>query len=366
MANLYRINKQGEPHGWIVVYRIHFRDGTHARKKKFSRQRVKAQIYLKEASDLETRSRSRELSRHDVIVFKNLGYLNDEEAARITAEPLPSTSSWNELAKKYEDWSRVHCRRETHTNSIYRLNRVVSDFKHTVPGEVSTDDVRSWIEKRLNEAAAATVRKELTVLRKLLDYAGGENPARTVSPPRTGKKRIPRPFYHNELQAFFVALRRRRKYFYGYLVPAIMIYLYAGLRPSEILRLRLSDVRAGKFLIHGATKTGEVRSVDIHPKLEVYVRACLRRGGPWLIGGEKEMISNSFGRYVRLVIKDAGLKEVTPYSLRHTWISALLRKSGDIRYTMEKAGHKQLSTTLGYLHVVPSKSSPIKDIDFGD
>ena len=364
MSNLYKITK---PPGWEVVYRVHFRDGTYANKRKFARKKAKAQILLKEASELEARSRSRDISKDDILTFRNLGYLTDKEAAKVSAEPLPSTSSWNELRKRYEDWSRAHCRRETHINSAYRLDRVISCFERMSPGEITADDVRLWIERRLYEAAAATVRKELTTLRKLLDYAGGGlNPARQVKPPHAGRKRIPRPFYRSELPAFFLSLRRWRKYLYGYLPAAAMIYLYAGLRPSEIIRLRPSDVRAGKLLIHGATKTGEVRSVDIHRKLDVYIRACLRRGGEWLIGGDRQMVSNSLGRYIRLVIKDAGLKEVTPYSLRHTWISALLRKSGDIRYVMDKAGHRQLSTTLGYLHVVPSKSSPIRDLDFDD
>ena len=54
----------------------------------------------------------------------------------------------------------------------------------------------------------------------------------------------------------------------------------------------------------------------------------------------------------------------TPYSLRHTFVTNLLRSSNDLRYTMDRAGHKRLSTTTRYLHVIESKESPLKKMKF--
>ncbi|MBI5327575.1 MAG: tyrosine-type recombinase/integrase [Deltaproteobacteria bacterium] len=51
--------------------------------------------------------------------------------------------------------------------------------------------------------------------------------------------------------------------------------------------------------------------------------------------------------------------------LRHTFISNLLHSSLDLRYTMDKAGHKRLATTTRYLHVIESKESPLKKMRFG-
>mgnify|MGYP001573380125 CR=1 FL=1 len=361
MAHLYHIKN----HGWRIKYRVYFPDGTHKDKIRLFQKKAVAQLVLKDAAELESRSRARSLSNSELLFFLNQKFMARDEADRLSSKPLSVSMTWNELVKNYEDWSRANCRPATHAGNCSKLNQVISFFKDVSPSDVGAKEVEGFLQKRLAEVKAATVRKELTVLRKLLDRLGGENPARKMAQPKIKERRIPRAFYPEELAVFLKALEKRKRFLRGYLVPATMTYLCAGLRPSEIVRLTSEDVRGERILVHGETKTGEARSVEVHPALLPHIRACKKRGGPWLFGGKKQLIANSLGREIRRTIKSVGLTGVTPYSLRHTFISALLRESGDIRYTMDKAGHRQLSTTLGYLHVLPSKNSPIKKIDFG-
>ncbi len=150
-----------------------------------------------------------------------------------------------------------------------------------------------------------------------------------------------------------------------------MTYLYAGLRPTEIINLTPKDVnlKIGKITVQGKdgvrTKTGRARTVEIHPKLVVYLESCLRRGGKYVFGGDERLNPDSVSRAIRKVIEDTGRKGLTPYSLRHTFITALLRSGADIREVQARAGHRRLSTTMRYLHVAPSEN-PVKRIKFKD
>ena len=53
---------------------------------------------------------------------------------------------------------------------------------------------------------------------------------------------------------------------------------------------------------------------------------------------------------------------IAPYSLRHTFVTEFLRAGADLRYAMDKASHRRLSTTTMYLHSIESEDSPVKRI----
>ncbi len=351
--------------GWQIRYRVYLLDGKEIVKVRWAKNKSKAMAIYTDVTKLEPMSRQGALTREEAVYILNKGYVDEKEVALLTKARIAGESGWNVLRKKYEDWSRAHCRKSTHAVNMLRIGKVIEYVEGKDPGEFTEDDAKLYIQKRKGSGAKDwTVRHEQIVLRKLLDYLGGENPARKVPLIQAKDETIPRVFTRDELAKFMWLVKNRKALLRGYLGPVTLTYLYAGLRPSELARLTPRDIKAGKILIQGATKTGRPRSVEIHPKLAPHINACLRKGGEFLFGGDTQLRPETIGMTLRRILSEAKITGVSPYSLRHTFITGLLRAGADLRYVMDKAGHRKLTTTTRYLHTVETEDSPVRRIKF--
>ncbi len=135
-----------------------------------------------------------------------------------------------------------------------------------------------------------------------------------------------------------------------------MIYS-SGLRISELLNLKLSDINTGRRQIFVRNGKGRKDRVVIFaesflPMFEGYLATF--RPQQYFIEGKPG------GKYsaesIRAIIKRsahlAGItKRVTPHTLRHSFATHLLENGVAIRYIQELLGHSSPKTTMIYTHV---------------
>lgn len=141
------------------------------------------------------------------------------------------------------------------------------------------------------------------------------------------------------------------------------VFLYGGLRISELLELRPVDIKFGENLVevlHG--KGQKQRSVPLPDEamaiLRRYVSERRFPKAPYLFtnrtGGR---LSRSSGYYVvKQFVRALGLDPaISPHKLRHTCATLLLEAGVDLRFIQEFLGHADISTTQIYAHVSPAK-----------
>jgi integrase/recombinase XerD len=132
----------------------------------------------------------------------------------------------------------------------------------------------------------------------------------------------------------------------------------AGLRVSEVVNLKVTDIDSSRMLIRVEQgKGGKDRYVMLSPQLLQILRAYWRlaRPGRWLFPGRAagEPVSvATLQEACRAAVRRIALsKPVTVHTLRHSFATHLLEAGTDIRIIQVLLGHARLSTTARYTQV---------------
>lgn len=142
----------------------------------------------------------------------------------------------------------------------------------------------------------------------------------------------------------------------------------AGLRRSEVINLKITDIDSKRMLIHVKNaKGGKDRNTLLGENLLKDLRTYFRKHKPteWLfeapIGGKYS--GSSIAKLVTTAGKKAKLRiTVTPHMLRHSFATHLLEAGVDLRYIQVLLGHSSSKTTEIYTHVAVNQLSVIKNL----
>jgi len=140
--------------------------------------------------------------------------------------------------------------------------------------------------------------------------------------------------------------------------------LYAtGMRVSELVTLRLSNIHADEGYLRVTGKGGKERLVPLGDVAAEALRDYLSRGRPQFDKGRGSgfvFLNNRSQRLTRqgiwkLLREYAGKADlrstISPHVLRHSFATHLLQNGADLRALQMMLGHASLSTTQIYTHI---------------
>ena len=139
---------------------------------------------------------------------------------------------------------------------------------------------------------------------------------------------------------------------------ALSVAYGAGLRRSEVVALRVSDIESERMLIRVEQGKGRKdRYAMLSPRLLAILRAwwvqCRSRG--WLFPGQDPLLpitDRQLNRACHAAADAAGLGSwVSPHTLRHSFGTHLMESGVDVRIIQVLLGHSKLETTARYTHV---------------
>jgi len=144
----------------------------------------------------------------------------------------------------------------------------------------------------------------------------------------------------------------------------IISLLYsAGLRRSELINLKITDVLSGSMQLKISNSKGNKdRYVGLSKHLLYLLRNYFLEYKPrkWLIEGQNgnRYSGESILKVVKTSAKKAGIaRKVTPHMLRHSFATHHLESGTDLRYIQEFLGHSSSKTTEVYTHVAKTDFS---------
>jgi integrase/recombinase XerD len=144
---------------------------------------------------------------------------------------------------------------------------------------------------------------------------------------------------------------------------AMLELLYAsGLRVSELVALPVAAVDARLGIIRVRGKGGKERIVPVGQRAQEALAAYLL--GPrvallrkrqsrdlFVTPRGKRMTRQGFWKLLGRYAAAAGLRDVHPHTLRHSFATHLLERGADLRAVQAMLGHADIATTQIYTHV---------------
>jgi integrase/recombinase XerD len=151
--------------------------------------------------------------------------------------------------------------------------------------------------------------------------------------------------------------------------------LYAtGLRVSELVGLRITDVRLEAGYLQCLGKGSKERVVPLGDEAMAWVKTYLRdarpalarrRDSPWLFvnaRGGARLSRIGFWKVLKAHGRRAGIRaQLSPHVLRHSFATHLLERGADLRAIQAMLGHADLSTTQIYTHVLEARLRHVYD-----
>lgn len=145
---------------------------------------------------------------------------------------------------------------------------------------------------------------------------------------------------------------------------AIIEMLYgSGLRVSELVNLRLSDMYLKEGYMRITGKGSKQRLVPVSPVAVEWFGYWLQDRNQLDIKPEAVDVAflNRYGRQltramiftiIKSLAHEAGIqKTISPHTLRHSFATHLLQNGADLRIIQQLLGHESISTTEIYTHV---------------
>lgn len=219
--------------------------------------------------------------------------------------------------------------------------------------------------------SSRSIARHLSAIRSLFHFLVAEeqvaaDPTEHLSSPRQWST-IPKFLNREQIEKLIAAPDCAKPT--GLRDRAMLELLYAtGIRVTELIELRLSNVDMSLGVIRVTGKGNKQRIVPVHATALEAVAQYTAAGRPKLLAGSQAsphlfvtarggaMTRQAFWASIKLNGKKAGIfHNLSPHVLRHTFATHLLEGGADLRSVQAMLGHADLSTTEIYTHVVRSR-----------
>jgi integrase/recombinase XerD len=257
---------------------------------------------------------------------------------------------------------------DSYTKDLEKLCLFLKENNVSIsPIAIDTDIVKQFIyevAKKINPRSQARI---ISGLRSFFDYLVFEeyrntNPTDLLETPKIGLK-LPDTLNQDEIDKLISAIDLSHPQ--GERNRTILETIYScGLRVSEAITLKISDLFFEEGFIRVLGKGNKERYVPIHLKAQKYIvsyQTEIRSNIQSKKGFEDTLFLNRRGsgltrQMVFIILKDLAIKidlkkKISPHTFRHSFATHLLQNGADLRAIQQMLGHESITTTEVYVHV---------------
>lgn len=280
---------------------------------------------------------------------------------------------WENTLNKFKNFLKIERNMSDNTIQSYlydikKLESFISNNKTGKnPTELSEHEVREFIFFISKDVKSRTQARIISGIKKFFDFLLIENlinnnPVDNIETPKLGIN-LPNTLSLDEIDKIISNINLKSKT--GKRNIAIVELLYScGLRVSELIELKISDLFFKESLIKVTGKGNKERFVPISKLAQKYIFEYINNSRNIKNinkGHEDTLFLNERGSklsrvMIFIIIKKlknlAGIsKKIGPHTLRHSFATHLLQNGADLITIQKMMGHESITTTERYLHV---------------
>ncbi len=244
------------------------------------------------------------------------------------------------------------------------INEFIIDEK---PSSIQKETIQLFIYEIAKIISPKTQARIISGLRSFFDYLVFENyrednPLDLIESPKIGRT-LPDTLSDDEISLLIKTIDLSHPQ--GERNRTIIETIYGcGLRVSELINLRLSDLFFDEGYIRVLGKGNKYRLIPIHSVtikyLNIYINSIRNKITPFKEDSDIVFLNRRGKKLTRqmifTILKELALKadlqkKISPHTLRHSFATFLLKQGADLRAIQQLLGHESITTTEIYVHL---------------
>ncbi len=281
--------------------------------------------------------------------------------------------NWNSYIKSFQSYLKIERGLSKNTVANYtfdleRLTKFLLENEITIsPEKINEETIQQFIYAVSKEVNARSQARIISGLKSFFSYLifedyRSDNPMELIEAPRLGRK-LPDTLSLEDIDNLIAAIDLSKPE--GERNRAMLETLYGcGLRVSEIISLKISDLFFDEGFIKITGKGNKQRFVPIAKSTQKYIelyKNAIRTHLDIVKGFEDTLFLNRRGKQltrsmVFTIVKELAVKinlskTISPHTLRHSFATHLLENGADLRSIQMMLGHESITTTEIYVHL---------------
>lgn len=280
---------------------------------------------------------------------------------------------WQDALKDFKNYLKIERNLSVNTidSYLFDIKKLINFLNEKKikqnPTDLSSNILKEFIYNISKKIKSPTQARIISGIRRFYDYLILEgltkiNPMENIETPKIGIN-LPTTLTIEEIDEIIFNIKLSSKT--GLRNIAIIELLYScGLRVSELINLKISDLFFKESLIKVTGKGNKERFVPISTQSQIYISDYLdkiRSFHKIKKGFEDTLFLNERGTslsrvMIFIILKQLSQqskinKKIGPHTLRHSFATHLIENGADLITIQKMMGHESITTTERYLHV---------------
>ena len=251
------------------------------------------------------------------------------------------------------------------------INNYLIDLKQFLIFFNKIESVNQNIEKyisslRKNNISNSTINRKISSLKNFLKFLQSEKIIKNINldifESLNNSKKIPKAISKDEINKIFDSLSRCDFTNKNIYITILRLMYISGLRVSEALALKWSDLSKADMAINVYGKGSKERKSYLTSEfIKVLYSKKKDDGFIFNIKGKKISV-RSVNQFLERAYKKGLIKyKISSHVFRHSFATSMLENDADIRHIQKLLGHSSISTTEIYTKVAKSLKKSVLD-----